>query len=228
MGRDANSRNTRRGLSQTLVSAAKPGQQLAVKPDELVAGHGTTMWVLPVERNPALHPHQRLVRLAACDEYGGEGMAVLGGEPGLSREGDLGREVSLREVDRTQNLAPTPAKILGFAPHRVALRRLDRARSLEARANLSLECGQSGLVERLGGILLDVVTQCVGVVVHPRKQPGSRLVRVGARRLPGFDPFADEIAYELSKGSARIVEFFSLRADPLDSSYAISSANGSK
>src|ERR1019366_7190704 len=45
---------------------------------------------------------------------------------------------------------------------------------------------------------------------HPRKQPGSRLVRVGARRLPGFDPFADEIAYELSKGSARIVEFFGL------------------
>src|SRR5207247_9324366 len=113
-------------------------------------------------------------------------------------------------VERAQRLAVRPPKVIGLVSQRLARRRLGRARSFEARPDLSLERGQPSLVERLGGVLFDLVAESVGVVVRPRKQPGSRLVRVGARRLPGFDPPADEIAYELSKGAARIVELFGL------------------
>ena len=46
-----------------LVSTAKPGPQLAVKPGELVAGFGPPMGVLLVECDPARGPRQRLIRL---------------------------------------------------------------------------------------------------------------------------------------------------------------------
>ena len=85
------------------------------------------MRVLPVECEPALDPSQRLLRLAARDQHSGEGMAVLRGEPGLIGEGDVGREVFLRKVDRAQQLAPMPAKILGFVcPAGFTRRRLGR------------------------------------------------------------------------------------------------------
>ena len=168
------------------------------------------MWVLPVECNPALHPRQRLIRLAARDQHSGDGMAVPRGDPGPSGEGDVSREVFLRKVDRTQKLAPMPEKILRFVAQRFTRRWFGRGCNLEARLDLSLECGQPGLVERLGRVLLDLVTESVGVVVHPRKQYRSRLVRLGPRRLPGFDPSANEFAGELSKIAARIVEFLGL------------------
>src|ERR1019366_3479007 len=115
-----------------LISTAKPGQQLAVKPGEMVAGWSARMWVLPVDCNPALHPNQRLIRLAARDQHSGDGMAVPRGDPGLSGEDDVGREVFLRKVDRAQKLAPMPEKILGFVAQRFTRRRLGRGCSLEA------------------------------------------------------------------------------------------------
>ena len=148
--------------------------------------------------------------MAPFCQHSGDGIAVPRGDPGLSGEDDVGREVFLRKVDRAQKLAPMPEKILGFVAQRFTRRRLGRGCSLEARLDLSLECGQPDLFERLGRVLLDLVTESVWVVVHPRKQYRSRLVRLGPRRLPGFDPSANEFADELSKRAARIVEFLGL------------------
>src|ERR1035441_9155754 len=153
---------------------------------------------------------QRLFRLAAREEHRDEGVAVPGGDPCLSGVRKIGRKVSPNEVDCAQYLAPTAAKILLVVYCRLARRRRSCGRSLKPRSNLSFEPGQPGLVECLGGVLLHFVTKCVGVIVHPRKQPDGRLVRVGARCLPGFDPSADKAGHELSQVSARIVELFGL------------------
>jgi hypothetical protein len=51
----------------------------------------------------------------------------------------------------------------------------------------------------------------VGIIVDPGKQPSSRLVRIDARGLPGFDPEADQILSELPETAARIVELIGLR-----------------
>src|ERR1035438_7833971 len=130
--------------------------------------------------------------------------ALVSAVPSLLGERDVGRDVSLCVIDRAQNLAPVPVRVTGL---------LCRG-GLKARSNLLLEGGQSGLVERRCGVLLDFVAERVGIVVHPREQPGSRLIRIGVRGLTGFDPEADEILGKLSEAAARVVEFigFSMAA----------------
>ena len=64
--------------------------------------------------------------------------------------------------------------------------------------------------KHLGRVLLEVVAEPVGVIVHPPEQAGRRLVRVGAGRLPGLDPAAEELADELPEAAARVVDLLGL------------------
>src|ERR1022692_1813110 len=178
------------------------GQQFAVDLVEFVSRRGPEL-AFPVKGAPALDPGQRLMRLAGSEQPG-QRDAVLRRKPGALGERDVSRDVSLCAIGRAQSLAPVPVGVTGLL----------RRGGLKARPNLLLEGGQSGLVERRRGVLLDFVTECVGIVVHPRKQPGNRPIRIGARGLAGFDPEADEILGKLSEAAARVVEFigFSMAA----------------
>ena len=77
-------------------------------------------------------------------------------------------------------------------------------------ADLLFQRRLSWLVESRRSILLDLVTEGVRVVVHPRDQGGSGRVRLGARGLKGLDPTADQILGESSEAATGVIELVGL------------------
>ena len=96
-----------------------------------------------------------------------------------------GDEESARRGPREASLSAEELSVIGRKAGLVG----GKARALTKEL---LEGGQTGFVECLDGILFDPIAPRIRAVVYPRKQRGGRLVRIGARRLPGFEPSVDE------------------------------------
>src|SRR4051812_13418001 len=60
-------------------------------------------------------------------------------------------------------------------------------------------------------ILLNFVTERVGIVVHPGHQRSCGFVRIDPHSLPRSDPQADEILDEHPEIATRVVELFGFR-----------------
>src|ERR1039457_3732189 len=192
--REASSSISYRVLQVVVWSATRAGGGRGRR--RLWSGHDLSgRWQSRARPTPAL------IRLA-CGEQCAESQAVLRSEPGLPGERDVCRDVPLRQIDRAQYVAPLSVGVTGL---------LSRGDGREARPNQLLECRQPRFVERRRGGLLDLIAECVRIIVDPGKQRSSRLVRIGAGSLTGFDPEADRILSELPETAARIVEFFGLR-----------------
>ncbi len=176
---------------------AEPGQQLALQPGKVVRGRGGDRRT-PVQVDAALHPFQRAFRFAGHQDRG-QRDTVLRAETGLFGQRRVGRFIPLRQVNRAQHVAPSPARVFGLG-----------ACVLKARPDQLLECRAPGLVECLGGLLLNLIAEGVGVIVHPFQKPGGRLLRIGVGRLAGLDPAADQILGKLPEAAAGVVQFLGL------------------
>ena len=119
---------------------------------------------------------------------------------GLLSQRDVGLDVWLRAVDRAQDAAPAPVLVTG---------RFFRGRLKTPTAQLLKSC-QSGFVKRRCHVPLDFIAVGVLVVVHPRQQRGSDLIRVGTGGLPGFDPAADQGLGKFPEAAAGVIEFIGL------------------
>src|ERR1019366_4838789 len=103
-----------------------------------------------------------------------------------------------------------PADVLGLVSRQFARDRFRYRGFIEALSGLSLKCTQSGFVECLHGLLLDLVAECVGIVFHPREQRGARWIRTARRPWLGLDPGAYDVGRNLAKPAAGVVQFVSL------------------
>lgn len=100
-------------------------------------------------------------------------MAVLHAQARLLRERDVGRNVFLSDVQRTQHLGPASLLVAGAASIRPVRRPVRGGQPL---ADLGNEGGQPRLVEHRRHLGLQAQAEAVGVVVHPSKEARRRLL----------------------------------------------------
>lgn len=195
-------------VRERVVSPAELGEQLAIELREVVASH-RTVGVLLLDRQPAIHPGERLGRLVPLREQGREREAVLGREMRLFAERDVGAHVTPPGVDRAQDSAPAGVHAVGVT----AVFVLGRGRGglrVERRPHGSLERLEGVLVHHLDGIVLEGGRERVGIVLHAIEQQVSGFVRAALGRLPRLDPAAVEIRDEHPEVAARVIQLFGL------------------